>query len=363
MAEKNPPVLQIIDSLNAGGAERVAVNLTNLLNQKQIPCWLCATREEGPLKQLIDIPERYCHLGKRNPLDFWAFSQFVQLIRSQEIKILHAHSSSLTWAVLAHLIIGAKVVWHNHYGNSEFLEKRNKILLRHLCQHVDHVISVNEQLAQWAVEDLRVPEHKVSYLQNFPVLPVGSREKSYYKQDTPVIVCTANLRAAKDHHTLVAALDLLNKENIPFQAWLIGADFGDSYSQTLKAFIAASRLEERIQLLGVRSDIGELLQQADIGVLSSRTEGLPVALLEYGLSGLPVVTTHVGQCAEVVGDAGFVVPPGDPQALAAVLKPLLSNAPMREVYGRRFKMRVQKDYSQEAVYSRLMDIYGKVLQE
>lgn len=361
MSERQLTVLQLIDSLAAGGAERVAVNLTNLLNEKLVTCWLCATRKEGALKEFVDRSDRFYYLGKKGSWDIWAFYQLIRQINKREIKILHAHSSSLAWAVLARYFTGARVVWHNHYGNSEFLEKRKKRILRYLCQRVEHVISVNEQLARWAVEELMVPRHKVSFLQNFPILSTGSNERSSNQQDTPVIVCIANLRAAKDHHTLVGALDLLNKDNVTFQAILIGADFGDTYSQTLKASIAAFGLDERIILLGVRTDIGDLLKKADIGVLSSRTEGLPVALLEYGLSGLPVVVTNVGQCGEVVGDAGFVVPPGNPKALAAALKPLLTSPSDREEYGMKFKLRVQKDYGHEAVFSRLMEIYNEVL--
>jgi len=359
---RNFSVLHLIDSLAAGGAERMAVNLCNLLNDRGTPAWLCATRSEGPLLELVADTDRYLYLRKKHALDVEAFIGLVRFIRRERINVLHAHSSSLAWAVMAKHFAGIKVVWHNHLGNSESLDFRGRLPLWLFTRSVDHVISVNEKLQRWAIEKLNIDEDKVSYLPNFPMLsPKQTRPDRHSKRDIPVIICTANLRAAKDHHTLIKALIRVKDEGIPFKLWLVGADFDDAYSRSLKQLIHEKNLSGDVAFLGVRTDIPDLLGQADIGVLSSVTEGLPVSLLEYGLAGLPVVVTAVGQVPEVVGDAGLLVPPGNEGALAEALKKLLIRQDMRQQFAHMFNSRVAQSYSADVVYGQIMDIYTRSL--
>jgi len=180
-------------------------------------------------------------------------------------------------------------------------------------------------------------------------------------QELPVIICIANLRQVKDHHTLVQALGILKEKGIPFRAWLVGADFRDEYSKSLKRLVCSLGLNDQVEFLGARTDVGELLCQADIGVLSSISEGLPVALLEYGMASLPVIATDVGQCQKVIGDAGLVVPVQHPEKMAEALEIFLSDFEKRVEFGKQFKSRVELYYSSAAVFSQLIGVYQKAL--
>ena len=87
-------VLQLIDSLDIGGAERVAVNFANALAENSISSHLCVTRLEGPLKDFIKSDVKYLVLNKRKTLDLNAISKLSKYIKSEGIQIIHAHSSS-----------------------------------------------------------------------------------------------------------------------------------------------------------------------------------------------------------------------------------------------------------------------------
>jgi glycosyltransferase involved in cell wall biosynthesis len=112
-------------------------------------------------------------------------------------------------------------------------------------------------------------------------------------------------------------------------------------------------LEQFVIITGTCEDIGNELQQAEIGVLSSLSEGLPVALLEYGLAGLPVVVTDAGQCKEVVdnGNAGICVGVGNTVQLADALKKLLTDKIYAEELGNKLQQRVSIKYGKYHFYN------------
>jgi len=169
---------------------------------------------------------------------------------------------------------------------------------------------------------------------------------------------------------LVRAMALVVRRYPSAHLLLVGAHSDPAYSasssyfEAVKQEVARNSLGQNISILGQRRDISALLHVCDIGVLSSRTEGLPVSLLEYGMAGLPVVATQVGECEEVLdrGGAGLLVPPQSPRDLAKALLSLLDSRERRALLGERFLHRVQNLYSAKAIIERVCLVYTQVLE-
>ena len=100
-----------------------------------------------------------------------------------------------------------------------------------------------------------------------------------------------------------------------------------------------------------------MLQQAQIGVFSSVSEGLPMALLEYAAAGLPIVATDVGACREVVANHGMVVPSKDPEELYRALSKTIADYDSAIAKAEKLKAQVQEQYSEPAVIPRLIEFY------
>ena len=103
----------------------------------------------------------------------------------------------------------------------------------------------------------------------------------------------------------------------------MGQQFNDAYSELVLETISNSPASDQIYTYGSCSDIKHILSQASIGVLSSKSEGLPLAILEYGLAGLGVVATNVGDCKSVIQNKhnGLLVPPSNSKFLSeAIIK-------------------------------------------
>ena len=347
-----PGVLHLVDTLEPGGTERVAVNLLNHLSRERFRPFLGTTRREGALAAQVLPGVGRLSLNRTRTLDLGALRRLVAFVRDNGISIVHAHSSSL---FLAALLPGVRIVWHDHFGRlatAQGQPERPAWLWGLPARRAAAVVAVSEDLARWSRERLGV---EAVYLPNFvsevPTGPVPDLPGA----PGPRVVCVANLRAQKDHLTLLRAM-----ARVPGAHLLVaGADVEPAYAARVRE--EADALGDRVTFLGSRSDVPDLLRGCDVGVLSSASEGFPLSLLEYGRAGLAAVATRVGQCPEVLDGAGILVPPGDPGALAAALLALLGDPARRKELGERLCRRVRERYSAPAVMERLEAVYHRIL--
>lgn len=356
-------VLQLIDSLEAGGAERVAVNLANVLAAKIDCSFLCATRKEGILKDTIGYKVEYFFLNKKKIVDLKAIKQLNTYVKEKEIQIIHAHSSSFFLATIIkllnrHIII----VWHDHYGKSEFLDERKFKMLRFCSKYFSHIFSVNATLKEWALQKLKTKN--ITYLPNFTVaVSNGKAITTLNGIFGKRIVCLANLRPQKDHMTLFKAFNEVIKSYPDWTLHCVGKTFNDSYFYTIKDTIDNLGLKDHIFLYGSRPDVFNVLKQCDIGVLSSVSEGLPIALLEYGVSSLAVIATKVGECKTLIKNDynGLLVTPDNIGQLSKALSLYIDNKNLRTSHATRYNEHIKKEYSQEITIKTIIKTYKQII--
>lgn len=337
----------------------MAVNIANALSEIGLESHLCSTRLEGDLKAKIGAEVGYLFLNKKSTLDVKATQKLIRYIKSNEINTIHAHATSYFTAFLVKLgFPKTTIIWHNHYGNYINLSLPKKLPLILVSQTFKTVISVNNNLHQWAKQHLQAKHYK--YLPNFAAFGLENPAiTQLHGENEKRIVCLANLRPDKDHINLLKAFKRLRKKHTEWTLHLVGMDFKDVYANEIKSFVEQHNLIPCVFLYGSRSDTQHILKQATIGVLSSKSEGLPVALLEYGLAKLPVVVTDVGECGVVVsnGKSGMLVPPSDENALAEALILLAENVDRRKEFGENLYDKVNVNYSQSAFITQLIALY------
>ena len=173
------------------------------------------------------------------------------------------------------------------------------------------------------------------------------------------IVHLASFKEPKDHENVLKAFSLFCKIHKDWSIHLIGKMYDDTYSKEIIDFIKRNQLENNIFVYGVCLDINHILNQATIGVLSSKSEGLPVALLEYGLASLPVVATDVGECNTVIEHhkSGMIVEKENYLVLCEAMEILALSEEKRKLYGAVHYSNVQKKYSREHFIQQLINIY------
>lgn len=355
-------IVQIIDSLEAGGAERMAVNYANALVGEIDFSGLVATRKEGALRNQVQKGVSYLFLNKKNSLDLAALFRLRTYVKRNKVTIVHAHSSSFFIAVLLKMVYpSVKLIWHDHYGNNEFLLERDSFVLKRTLLLFDGIIAVNQKLKSWSEEFLNFKN--TICLDNFPSDWNAVSEQSYLKGiDGKRIVCLANLRIQKDHFLLLKVAKRIKETHPDWNFHLIGKDFQDAYSEEIKRLLVEYDLENSVFLYGSREDVSPILRQSTIGVLTSKSEGMPVALLEYGRYKMPVVVTQVGEIPTLVQNNknGFMVVAQDEELFFEALNQLIENERLRIDFGNALYKTVMDKYSSKLVIRHYLSWLQKI---
>lgn len=352
----------MIDTLHPGGAERMAVNLTNSLINRVEFSGICVTREKGSLFSEIKPGAKRILLNKKNTFDYKALKQLYKYIQQNEITILHAHGQSFFYACLIKIINRRiKIVWHDHYG-FRIKKKGNDFPILKICSlFFDGVVAVNEELSKWIQGNLF--SSNTIYIPNFLTneFILKLKENKVEKNNSTNILYTANFKNPKNHLNLLKAFTIVQKKFPECQLCLVGKKFGNNYEKQIEEFIIKNQLQLNVFLPGEQINIKKFLENSKIGIISSDSEGLPMALLEYGIAGLAVVCTDVGACASIVGNKGKIVEVDNYKALAQGISEYLEYDNLRERDSRAFQKIISETFSEEKVIPHLIDFYTSLM--
>ncbi len=343
-------IIQLIDSLEIGGAERMAVNYANALLTKVDFSGLIATRNEGNLKNQLNNDVHYLFLDRKRTIDFNALIRLKNYCKLNKIDIIQAHSSSIFTASLVKMIYPrVKIIWHDHYGG--IVSKRDDVIyIQVFSFFFSGIIAVNQELKKWAIHKLFCKKN--IYFSNFTSQSLG------YKKDTILkgvegkrILCLANLRIQKNHLMLVEVTIKLKNSHPDWSFHFVGKDFEDGCSEKLKNAIFENNLQNFIHLYNSRQDIENIINQSDIAVFSSISEGLPVSLLEFGICKKAVLSTNVGEIPLIIEDKknGLTVPSNDVDRFYEKLVILIENEELRNDFGASLFETISKKHSQDIV--------------
>ncbi|EAZ96229.1 glycosyl transferase, group 1 family protein [Flavobacteria bacterium BAL38] len=361
LLQKNIRVVQLIDSLEPGGAERMAVTIANDLVNKIQFSGLVVTRSEGDLKKSIGENVFYAFLNKKKAIDLNALLRCKRFLKENKVSHIHAHGSSYFFGVLMKLIFpSVSLVWHDHHGNRIHSKKAN-VFIKISSLFFSGILTVNLELEHWAKQNLYCK--KVIFFPNF-VSSKGSEDvkTTLNGEEGKRIVCLANLRNPKNHFSLLTAFHQSEAIKQDWTLHLVGKDNHDEYSMLLKDFIKLNHLENKVFLYGSRTDTHHILKQANVGILVSTFEGFPVTLLEYGMAKLAVISTNVGYCSSLIEDeiTGLIVNPKDINEIFNKINRITADLHFREYLSLNFNTFVKHNYSSEVITDLLIDFYTKL---
>ena len=343
-------ILQVITSLQIGGAEHVVVHLTKLLRQKGhvVDVVVFNGEETAFMRELKETRCRIYKFGR----GFYNLSYIPKLRRiMREYDIIHTHNSSpQLFAAMANIGLGKMLITTEHSTNNR---KREHPMFSFVDKWMYGKYAKVVTISKIAEERL------CSYLgleDNHPNCPMQSRivtinngvdvNAFYHAESLPemahrgkfITVMVAGFREAKDQGTLIRAIALLPDE---YELWLVG----DGVRRLeIEAEVVKQNVKGRVKLLGIRSDVPQILKSADVIVMSSHWEGLSLSNIEGMSSGKPFVASEVNGLKEVTADYGILFPHGDAEALAGIIRKLHDDPDYyRQVADRCYQRALQYD--------------------
>ena len=382
-------IAQIIETLDTGGAEHLAIKFANTLAQRGYKSHLYVTSHDGPLAAAIDEKVDVRIFGYRrasisNPVKFGlsireGFSRFRSALRADHIALCQTHLPGPNFWGLAlqkRGVCQSVATIHNNqefsYGSQHSLRGR----LRHqayrgIITNCAATIAVSDQVRVSLIEELGLNESQAKRFISIPngVEIAASRDKTAQtairkslgiSDDRILCLAVGRVCEQKNFKALIPVAKIL-KNRAPKILLVVagdGPDFAD-----LRSRIDEANLADTIQTLGNVTNVPDILAIADLFVMPSLWEGLPLALLEAMGSALPVVGYAVDGLSDVVlpGKTGFLVDVDDHQEMAAKIMALASDEELSKRMGQAGKDLVRNQYSLARVVDSLESLYQKIL--
>ena len=355
----------LIESDGPGGAERVVADLASEFQARGATnvVFLPENGDGWLARQLCGTGVIIEYFRIDRPFSPACARSLADGFRRHRVDLAHSHEFSMAvYGAWASWLAGVQHVITMHGSRYYAAHLRRRLAMRAAIAASGRTIAVSHPLADHISKDLHVHRSRIATIMNgvraTSRLQSGLRGELKLAPDERLIVSVGNLYQVKGHRYLIEALGLLAASHPRVHLAISGR--GDA-ADALIARARALGVSNRLHLLGLRSDVPAVLAAADVFVLPSLSEGLPLALLEAMFAACPVLASDVGDVAMALGDAGILVEPGNARALARGLDLLLSDRTRARQLGERAFRRAAAEYDISNMVHRYHAVYDQLL--
>ncbi|MEQ1757833.1 MAG: glycosyltransferase family 4 protein [Vicinamibacterales bacterium] len=349
--------MHVVSSLETGGMERVVLRLASAQQDAGHEVHILALRP-GVLEQEARQRGLSTHVLSGGRLQR-TLSTLAWFFRTKPA-IVHVHNAtSLHYGVLSRFVSRAPIVvtlhgdLHSRLGSNWEWSRVSAAIT--VSQAAAHVLTLPASAPQ-----MMVIRNGIS----MPVHAAGARDRTRAALglDGKVVgIEVARVDGKKGHKTLMHAVAAL-AEPVRAGVHILVAGDGRDLAD-VEALARTLGVTHAVTFLGARTDIDDLLHASDFFLLPSDTEGVPLSILEAMSHGLPIVASRVGGIPEIVEHEreGLLVPPGDPQALAAAITRVVSDPDTRASLGTAARLRAATELSLDQTVRHYEEAYRKAL--
>ncbi|NQT36023.1 MAG: glycosyltransferase [Planctomycetes bacterium] len=374
MTTRRPTICQVLHSLVVGGAEVLADRLARRLGDRYRFVAACLD-ELGTLGQALrDDGFTVEVIGRTPGLDRRCARRLAQFWRREQVDLIHAHQYTPFFysAAARGLRRRPPILLTEHGRHFPDVRRRKRFFFNRLVLgRRDRVVSVGEAVRRALIANDGFPARRVGRIYNGIdccfIADTSSvrrevREEIGLTEEHLILIQVARLNHLKDHATALRTMERIAARRDDVRLVLVGEG---PEQEAIQREIGKRRLESRVCLLGLRDDVPRLLQAADLFLLTSISEGIPVTLIEAMAAGLPVVSTDVGGVAEVVQHerSALLAAAGDDAALAAAVLQLAADDDLRRRMGAEGKRRAAEVFSEETMHEAYCRLYEEMLHE
>jgi glycosyltransferase involved in cell wall biosynthesis len=368
---RRPVVCQVLHSLAMGGAEVLAARLARGLRDRVEFLFACLD-DLGTLGEELRREGFPVHvLGRRPGFDWRCSLALARLLRRAQVDVVHAHQyTPFFYSLTARFLYRRPEVVFTEHGRHfpDYPRRKRMLVNRVLLRRRDRVVAVGEAVRRALIDNEGIPAGRVEVVYNgiqLPPLPTGAAARAEVRRELAigpgdlVLVQVARLDYLKDHATAVRTVGRVLKQRPDARLVLVGE--GPERAR-IEEEVRRCGIEGSVRLLGLRTDVARLLAAADVFLLTSISEGIPLTLIEAMAAGLPVVATGVGGVGEVVEDGvtGLLSVAGDDAGLARHVLRLADDAAAARRMGECGRRRAQQTFSEGRMQGDYCHLYDEL---
>jgi glycosyltransferase involved in cell wall biosynthesis len=319
-------VLEVLATLKRAGAETVAMALAEGLDRTRFETAVVSLYDAFPTGFEPDV--RTWYLGKHRGFDWRMYGRLRNVVREFRPDLIHTHSYVMRYTL--GLQASAKVHTVHNVATRE-VDRLGTLIHRVAYRRGTVPVAVAEEVARsfkdsYGFEPRTIPNGVDTARFYRPEVRAEWRARHGFAPEDVLLVSVARLEPQKNPQALIEAF---RRADVPAKLLLAG-------DGSLRDQLSGAHL------LGVRTDLPELLSSCDVFALASDWEGHPLSVIEAMAAGLPVVATAVGGVPEIVGEAGVLIPRGRTDALATALRELVLEPGRRRALGNAARERARR---------------------
>jgi len=368
-------VAHLIHTMAYGGIETALLNWLKTMDRDRFTvslfCFANPGQTERPFVEAaaaLGISVRTIPWSRRKPV-IKAARLLRRYLQEEKIEILHCHNTYAdVVGLLAARLAGVKTVNTLYvWGKFGFVRDMLQRIDRFLLPHFDQVTAHCEETMQGTIDRGYPPER-------LKLLPCGfestrveltkeercrRREELGADSSNFVLIHIARFWPEKAHEVLLESFAMVVDERPEARLWLLGVG---PRLQEMQHLASQMGLDQRVQFLGFRTDLSELIALADMQVHPSDSEGVPLAICEGMAAGLPIVATRVGGLAEVIQDgvSGVLIEKRAPRQCADAILGLIDDPLRRTTLGREAARFIEDQYSLKSATLRVEKVYEEL---
>lgn len=352
-------VVHLVYSFGCGGLEKVIVNLINRSHSYNVEHIIISLTDDLEMSEQLETPVKIFSLGKKSGNDFKSHKKLLALLREHKPDTIQTYNfGTIEYHITAYLA-GVPNRIHSDHGRGgddpNGANSLHNIFRKFISFFLHHYVVVSYDLLSWVTNSLNVSQKKVQLVYNGVDVP---KNVKYINKPPKVFITVGRLDAVKNQELLINAFAKFvnsSHNNSHFQLNIVGN--GPLYEQLSQQIIELG-MENNITLLGYRSDIPCLLKAADVFVLSSNYEAMPMTILEAMALKLPVICTRVGGIAKFISEnEAWFVEPRNIDSLANHFTNVVDELNAGRSKSEMAYNMVKEKYSVESMVSTYMDMY------
>jgi glycosyltransferase involved in cell wall biosynthesis len=360
-------VLHTIESGGPGGAETVVLNLVRRLDPERFRSVVLLPPGPWLNPRLRELGIPVVEVGWKTWYDPRGPITMVQTILKHGVDLIHSHLPGQNfYSCIAGTLTRRKtlVTYHGPVELRQEESAKGKARLWFVRRMADRTIVVCRMVKEILAER-GFREDRISVIYNgIDPAPYASPSEGTLRAslrlapDVKLVGMIANVRQSKGYDVLVrAAAEVCGR--FPSARFVAVGDVDEGLARPIRQLVADLSLDDKFVFAGFRADVPQVLSELDVFVLSSTSEGMPLAILEAMAGRKAIVATRCGGIPEVLedGQSGLLVPPSDPAALARAIGDLLSDESKALRIGHNARARLTSRFTVDRMIERYQELY------